>query len=95
MKLLNKEQQLSVFTQAKKAYESGRYAGMCACIGYALTKELNHPYNDIDNYLSGFDYKTAVDMFGARPEHEHSFWWSVYDTEQRLKYFDYLIELNK
>ena len=95
MKLLNKEQQLSVFTQAKKAYESDRYDGMCACIGYALTKELNHPYNDINNYLSGFNYKTAVDTFGARPDHEHSFWWSVYDTEQRLKYFDYLIELNK
>ena len=95
MKLLNKEQQLSVFTQAKKAYESCRYAGMCACIGYALTKELNHPYNDIDNYLSGFDYKTAVNMFGARPDHEQSFWWSIYDTEQRLKYFYYLIELNK
>ena len=56
MKLLNKEQQLSVFTQAKKVYESGRYLGMCDCIGYALIKELNHPYNDIDNYLSGFDY---------------------------------------
>lgn len=95
MKLLNKEQQLFVFTQAKEAYENGRYAGMCACIGYALTKELNHPYNDIDNYLSGFDYKTAVDMFGARKDSEHSFWWSVYDTEQRLKYFDYLIQLNK
>ena len=95
MKLLNKEQQLSVFTQAKKEYENGRCAAMCGCIRYALTKELDHPCNDIGNYLSGFDYKTAVNMFGARPYHEHSFWWSVYDTEQRLKYFDYLIELNK
>ena len=95
MKLLNKEQQLSVFTQAKKAYESGRCVGMCACIGYALTKELSHPYNDINNYLNGFNYKTAVDMFGARRKHEQSFWWFVDDTESRLKYFDYLIELNK
>ena len=95
MKLLNKEQQLSVFTQAKKEDENGRCAAMCGCIRYALTKELDHPCNDIGNYLSGFDYKTAVDMFGARKDSEHSFWWSVYDTEQRLKYFDYLIELNK
>ena len=92
MKLLNKEQQLSVFTQAKKEYENGRCAAMCGCIRYALTKELDHPCNDIGNYLSGFDYKTAVDMFGARKDSEHSFWWSVYDTEQRLKYFDYFIE---
>lgn len=95
MKLLNKEQQLSVFTQAKKVYESDRYDGMCACIEYALTNELNHPCNDINNYLSGFDYKTAVDTFGAKKESEQSFWWSIYDTEHRLKYFDYLIELNK
>lgn len=32
MKLLNKEQQLSVFTQAKEAYENGRCVGMCGCI---------------------------------------------------------------
>ena len=95
MKLLNKEQQLSVFTQAKEAYESGIFTGMCSCISFAITKRRTQSCCNINNYVDGFNYETALAMFGARPEHEHSFWWSVYDTEQRLKYFDYLIELNK
>ena len=95
MKLLSKEQQISVFTQAKEAYSIGLFNGMCSCINFAITQEIMDEPLNISNYVNGFDYKTAVDMFGARKDSEQSFWWSVYDTEQRLKYFDYLIELNK
>ena len=94
MELLSKEQRLSVLLNAKKFYKDGNCIGMCECIGRALYREVGD-YNQIYRYIDGFNYKTAVEMFGARPDHEDSFWWSVYDTEKRLKYFDYLIELNK
>lgn len=94
---------VDILRKAKEIYESGRYCGMCSCICEAIEacKDITEDeykyitedeYNNfIKNNIPLFSYDVAVQKFGATG-HPDFYWWDKWDMDERIRYFDWLIE---
>ena len=92
MELLNKVEILEILICAKEIYNQGDYYGMCGCIEASM-KKLTGVY-DL-NCIPKFNYMIALNLFGAVSGNNNGYWWLTTETNQRNKYFDYLINLYK
>ena len=92
MKLLTKSEILEILIYAKEIYNQGDYYGMCGCIEASMKKLTG--ICDL-NYIPEFNYISALNLFGAVYGSNNGYWWLTTETNQRNKYFDYLIKLYK
>ena len=94
MDLLTNEQKVKVLEYARELCRTEQLRGMCKCLDYAINEKTPAVGHKISNLIPDFTYSTAKNIFNARGS-MFGFWWNVYEIENRLAYFDYLINLYK
>ena len=87
---------VDILRKAKAIYESGRYNGMCACIRHAVGDEItSYQFHDwSEKNIPLFSFNVAAKRFGATGL-PGFYWWSEWDEDSRIDYFDWLIEQYK
>ena len=95
MELLSREQRAAVLKYARRLCEEGVGHGMCQSIRFGMDYEFGVESFEmpVENCIMEFNYTVAKDMFGATGD-PLDYWWPKNDISSRLKYFDWLIELN-
>ena len=87
---------VDILRKAKAIYVSGRYYGMCDCIRNVVDDEMwLFEFNFwVKENIPLFCYSVAEEKFGATGPMS-GYWWDVLENEDRLRYFDWLIEQYK
>lgn len=90
---MHREEVKGIILCAKDYYsrhiENG--TGMCKAFDYAFATRhiFINTYNDIVEYIPEFNRKTAIEKFNG---YISPYWWDYENTQDRLNYFDWLIE---
>ena len=79
---------IDVIRKARYIYMSGRVYGMCESFEWAIGSDWNLY---LKNNIPLFCYNVAVQKFGATG-HPDFYWWDKWDRDERIRYFDWLIE---
>ena len=87
---------VDILRKAKAIYESRKYCGMCDCIRNVVDDEMLLIEFDfwVKDNIPLFCYSVARGEFGATGQ-RIGYWWDKLEKEDRLRYFDWLIEQYK
>ena len=91
METFEKELLKKVLIDAKDLFLKYTFSGMCWCIDLSLQKNgfgEASSYDRLSKIIPEFNKEKAKADFNAK---DGLFWWSRFDFENRLKYFDFLI----
>ena len=85
---------VEILESAKESYLNGAYDCMCLCIlNCCPGKNDNAKIDYMMENIKFFNRTVAINQFGAG--WMGVYWWPLSDNENRIRYFDWLIEKYK